>query len=261
MKFEKYPFIIWSDSAAGPQLGFQDPASPIMEGIINLHHYILYYIIGIIVFVSWIIIRILGTFTTEIYNKNIQNVGLTRVTKNILEFFRLTHSTILEIIWTIIPGILLFYIAIPSFALLYSMDEIMDPVITIKAIGHQWYWSYECKDQFLNNDDFLSFNFDSYMLHEDELQIGDLRLLEVDNPLFLPIQTLIRVIVTADDVLHCWAVPALGIKIDAVPGRLNQTSLYIKREGTYYGQCSEICGINHGFMPIVINAVSLEEYN
>jgi len=155
-------------------------------------------------------------------------------------------------------------VAFPSFALLYSVDEIVDPAVTIKAVGHQWYWSYEYSDYV--NDDGEFINFDSYMISEDDLlanskDAGKFRLLEVDNRVVLPVQTHIRVIITAADVIHCWGIPSLGIKLDACPGRLNQTSMFIKREGTFYGQCSEICGVNHGFMPIVVQGVSLEDYS
>ena len=138
------------------------------------------------------------------------------------------------------------------------MDEIVSPTITIKALGHQWYWSYEYSDYV--NDNFEPINFDSYMIPEEDLEKGQLRLLEVDNHMVIPINTHIRIIVSAADVLHSWAIPSLGIKCDAIPGRLNQASLFVKREGLYYGQCSEICGVNHGFMPIVVEAVNLKYY-
>jgi len=151
------------------------------------------------------------------------------------------------------------FIAIPSFALLYSMDEVVDDqAMTIKAIGHQWYWTYEYSDY--NSSDEQSLTFDSYMIPEDDLELGQLRLLEVDNRVVLPAKTHIRIIVTSADVLHSWAVPSLGVKCDAVPGRLNQISLLVQREGVYYGQCSEICGTNHAFMPIVVEAVSRKDY-
>jgi len=168
------------------------------------------------------------------------------------------HATTLEIVWTITPAFVLMIIAVPSFALLYSMDEIIDPAITIKVVGHQWYWSYEYSDYSAVDGD--SINFDSYMIPEEELEPGNLRLLEVDNRVVLPVETHVRVVISSADVLHCWAMPSFGIKMDACPGRLNQTSMFIKREGVYYGQCSEICGVNHGFMPICIEAVSLEDY-
>lgn len=167
------------------------------------------------------------------------------------------HNTKLEIIWTIIPTIILIFIAVPSFILLYSLDEVINPSVTLKAIGHQWYWSYEYSDYTEEN----SINFDSYMITENDLELGQFRLLEVDNRVVLPINTHIRVLITAGDVLHSWAVPSMNVKADAVPGRLNQLTLFIKRPGVYYGQCSELCGVNHAFMPIVIEAVSLWNYS
>lgn len=138
------------------------------------------------------------------------------------------------------------------------MDEVIDPAVTVKVVGHQWYWSYEYSDY--ATQDGTSINFDSYMIPEGELETGDFRLLEVDNRLVVPVDTHVRVIVTAADVLHSWAVPSLGVKMDAVPGRLNQTSFLAYREGVFYGQCSEICGANHAFMPIVVEAVPVENY-
>jgi heme/copper-type cytochrome/quinol oxidase subunit 2 len=181
------------------------------------------------------------------------------------------HAPILEIVWTLIPAIILVFVAIPSFSLLYSMDEIVEPLLTIKVIGHQWYWSYEFLDPNIlyklfylqtYSDNFEPINiknsFDSYMLQNDQLsKKNPKRLLEVDNRLYLPVETNIRILVTSGDVLHSWAVPALGIKLDACPGRLNQTSLYIKRPGIFYGQCSEICGVNHAFMPIAVVGIDI----
>jgi cytochrome c oxidase subunit 2 len=148
-------------------------------------------------------------------------------------------------------------IAISSFALLYSLDEVINPSMTLKVIGHQWYWSYEYSDS-SNPKNIL--NFDSYMKSEEDLTLGNFRLLEVDNRIVLPIKIHIRLLVTAADVLHSWAVPSLGIKVDACPGRLNQVFLFLKREGVFYGQCSEICGINHGFMPIVVQGVKIDKF-
>jgi len=169
-----------------------------------------------------------------------------------------THSNLLEIIWTIIPAVILLIISIPSFSLLYSLDEVIDPSITVKIIGHQWYWTYEMSDF---NDKEVFLKYDSYMMSADDLTLGSFRLLEVDNRLVLPINKHIRLLITSADVLHCWAVPSLGVKIDACPGRLNQASLFIKRVGTFYGQCSEICGVNHGFMPITVRSVKDSVYN
>ena len=145
-------------------------------------------------------------------------------------------------------------VALPSFALLYSIDEVVDPSLTVKCIGNQWYWSYEYSD-FENS--IGNITFDSYMVPEDELEIGELRLLEVDNRVVVPVNTHIRLLITAADVLHSWAVPSLGVKVDACVGRLNQTSLFILRQGVFYGQCSEICGVGHANMPIVVEAVYL----
>nr|YP_011017777.1 cytochrome c oxidase subunit 2 [Pseudoceramium inkyui]WQF69623.1 cytochrome c oxidase subunit 2 [Pseudoceramium inkyui] len=232
----------WCDISEPWQLGFQDPATPIMEGIINLHHDLMFFICVISIFVSWMLARTLWHFETS------QNSVASSV----------THGTLIEIIWTVTPALILLVIAIPSFSLLYAMDEIIAPTITIKTIGHQWYWSYEYSDYQSEKGD--SINYESYMLPEEDLVTGQFRLLEVDNNVVIPTNTHIRIIVSAADVLHSWAVPSLGVKCDAVPGRLNQTSLFIKREGIFYGQCSEICGVNHGFMPIVIEAVSIPQY-
>lgn len=171
---------------------------------------------------------------------------------------KFSHSSKLEIIWTIIPAVSLILIAIPSFNLLYSLDELLKPGLTLKVIGHQWYWSYEYSDLYYIAGDHLM--FDSYMIKESDLVRGQFRLLEVTNRVILPIKTHIRLLVTAADVLHSWAIPSFGLKIDACPGRLNEVSLYIKRVGTYYGQCSEICGINHGFMPIAVRALSSKDF-
>jgi len=237
-------------------LGFQDPASPIMEGIVDLHNHIMFYLVLILFFVLYMFFSILRDFylpyalpTTK------DDLQLRQI---MLRGNGVVHGTLLEIVWTLTPSFILMLIAVPSFSLLYSMDEIIDPSLTLKAIGHQWYWSYEYSDYVQTKG--ASLNFDSYMLPTEELKLGQSRLLEVDNATVLPVNTHIRVIVTATDVLHSWAVPALGVKIDAVPGRLNQVQLFIKREGVYYGQCSEICGVNHGFMPIVIKGVSMSKY-
>jgi cytochrome c oxidase subunit 2 len=244
------------DIARRFQIGFQDPATPIMEGIIDLHHNIFFYLIIITCLVIWMLCQIYFNFN-HIWDfpQNVNDLD-SRV-----KFFKYTskifHGTWLEIIWTLTPSIILMFIAIPSFVLLYAIEELIDPVITIKVIGSQWYWNYEYSDYFRNLGDI---NFDSYMIQTDELNLGDLRLLEVDNPILVPVNTHIRILITATDVLHSWAVPSLGIKVDAVPGRLNQISLYLKREGIFYGQCSEICGVNHGFMPIVVKGVSYEDY-
>lgn len=233
------PFISFSDAPEPWQIGFQDPATPVMQGLIDLHHDIFFFLIVILVFVFWMLTRTLYHF----------HQSRNPIPEKII------HGTTIEIAWTVTPSLILVLIAIPSFALLYSLDEIVDPAVTIKAIGHQWYWSYEYSDY---NDSTIS--FDSYMIPDDDLELGQLRLLEVDNRVIVPANTHIRMIITAADVLHSWAVPSLGVKCDAIPGRLNQIPIFIKREGVFYGQCSELCGTNHAFMPIVVEAVSLENY-
>lgn len=229
------------DAPTAYQLNFQTPATTIMEKIVDLHHDLMFFIVVIVAFVSWMLGRLIYFFNTT-------NTQTPRVA--------FSHHTLLEKIWTYIPAGILVLIAAPSFSLLYSIDALTEPKISIKVIGHQWYWSYETTD-FLTSKDI---SFDSYMLLTDDLPKGALRLLEVDNRLVLPIRVNTRLIITAADVLHSWAVPALGVKMDACPGRLNQVSLHLNRAGTFYGQCSELCGINHSFMPIVVDAVTLEQY-
>jgi cytochrome c oxidase subunit 2 len=236
------PHLTFLDAPEPWQIGFQDPASPIAQGIQDLHHDIFFFIVFVLIFVVWMLGRTLWHF---------------RADKNPIPS-KIIHGTAIEIAWTVTPSIILMVIAVPSFALLYSMDEIVDPAITIKAIGHQWYWTYEYSDY--NTSDEQSLAFDSYMIPEDDLELGQLRLLEVDNRIVVPVNTHVRLIITAADVLHSWTVPSIGVKCDAVPGRLNQASMFIQREGVFYGQCSELCGANHGFMPIVVEAVSLDDY-
>jgi cytochrome c oxidase subunit 2 len=239
-------YSVFLDAAQPWQLGFQDPATPIMEGIVEFHNHLMFFISLIAVFTSWLL------FTSLFFYYE----------KFKIESEMFTHSTPLEITWTIVPAVILLIIAIPSFALLYSIDEMIDPSVTLKIIGHQWYWSYEYSDFKVFEESAFQhgIQFDAYMIPVDELGLGNLRLLEVDHRVVLPINTHIRVLVTAADVLHSWAVPSFGLKVDACPGRLNQTSLFIKRSGTFFGQCSEICGVNHGFMPIVIKTVTTREY-
>lgn len=263
------------DSPIEWQTHFQDPATPIMEGLIDLHHHIFFFLIVICVSVFWLVFcsvfyfHILPNYVIKSFAKTMgfyqipyyRYANLKYIDKWV-RLSRTTHNYLLEIVWTLIPSIVLIFIAIPSFALLYAMDEVISPSITLKVIGHQWYWSYEYSDYYLSlfSASNTSLNYDSFMVPEDELVPGELRLLEVDNSVVLPVKTHVRVIVTAADVLHSWAIPSLGVKMDAVPGRLNQASLFIKRCGTYYGQCSEICGVHHGFMPIVIDVVPLHQY-
>lgn len=173
--------------------------------------------------------------------------------KYLLDSARVSHGSFIEVVWTLVPSVILLFIAFPSFALLYALEESFDSFVNIKVIGHQWYWSYEYYLPLWGK----SISEDSYMVATDELKMGELRLLEVDNPLILPIKSYIRLIISSFDVLHCWTVPSLGVKVDAVPGRLNQAFLFMKRAGIFYGQCSELCGIGHGFMPIAVHGVPL----
>jgi cytochrome c oxidase subunit 2 len=221
--------VVWNDAPEPWQLAFQDGASPQFEGIVELHDQIMFYLVIILLGVGWMLSSISINFSGN-HNK--------------IAYKYHNHGTLIELIWTITPALILISVAFPSFKLLYLVDEVIDPAMTIKALGHQWYWSYEYSD-FINEDG-ESIEFDSYMVPTEELEEGQLRLLEVDNRVVVPIGTHIRFIVTGADVIHSWAVPSLGLKIDAVPGRLNQTSVLIEREGVYYGQCSEICGVYHG---------------
>jgi len=237
--------MMFLDFATSAQIGFTDPASPIMEGIINLHHAIFFFLILILTQVLWMLGIILLRGSIKWHSPDFIHMDTFR--KKYLILNNLVHGITLEIVWTIIPSLILMLIAIPSFALLYSIDEIHDPELTIKVVGHQWFWYYDYSEQH---------RVESYMLPFSQLNPGDLRLLEVDQRLVCPINTHLRFLVTSSDVLHSFAVPSLGIKIDTVPGRLNQVSCYIKREGIFYGQCSELCGVNHAFMPIVVQAIS-----
>jgi cytochrome c oxidase subunit 1 len=232
------------------QYTFQDPATSIMEGIINFHYDLMYYLIFISIFVTYMILRIIIIFRVKSSYESFKKMHK-------LYYKTLTHNTILEIIWTVIPALILLLILSPSLALLYSIEEAQVPEITIKVIGHQWYWSYETTyisiiDFKTETWDKISTAFDSYMIPEDSLEIGQFRLLEARPLLVLPVNVTIRLLITSADVLHSWAIPSFGIKLDACPGRLNQVFINILREGTYYGQCSELCGINHAFMPITI---------
>lgn len=230
-----------SDTPRPWGLYFQDSSSPQMEAIVELHNYIMYFLIGISLSVLWIIESIVVNFT-----------------KNTFSNMYLIHGTLIELIWTITPALILILIAFPSFKLLYISDDVTDPNMSIKVEGHQWYWSYEL-GEFTNSDD-DNIMYDSYMVGTDELEKGRLRMLEVDNRILVPQLTHTKFSVTSTDVIHSMAVPSLGIKSDAYPYKTNQISVYCNREGTYYGQCSEICGIYHSSMPIVIQAVSLEKF-
>ena len=230
------------DSPEPWQMSIQEAASPVAEGISELLDSLTFYLIIIVFGVLWAI------FNTLHYYKEDKNP--------ITHHF--SHGATIELVWTISPALFLIAMAFPSFKLLYLTDEVYSPSMTIKAVGHQWYWSYEYSD-FLNEDG-ESIEFDSYMIPESDLEDGQLRLLDVDNNVVIPVDTNIRFIVTGQDVIHSFAVPSLGMKVDGIPGRLNQTATIAEREGLFYGQCSELCGILHGFMPICVEAVSPEKY-
>lgn len=215
--------------ATWSNLGLQDRASPLMEQLTFFHDHTLLILIIITIIVTYIITMLLFNKLTNRY---------------------LLHGQTIEIIWTIVPAIILILIALPSLRLLYLLDEINEPVLTIKTIGHQWYWSYEYSD-------FINLEFDSYIIPTNEITDENFRLLEVDNRITLPINTQIRILVTAADVIHSWTVPSLGVKIDGTPGRLNQTRFLINRPGIIFGQCSEICGANHRFIPIVVERIPI----
>nr|NP_955682.1 cytochrome c oxidase subunit II [Nannospalax ehrenbergi]YP_007626774.1 cytochrome c oxidase subunit II [Nannospalax judaei]AEP83212.1 cytochrome c oxidase subunit II [Nannospalax judaei]CAC95213.1 cytochrome c oxidase subunit II [Nannospalax ehrenbergi] len=214
------------------QYGLQDATSPIMEELMNFHDHTLMIVFLISSMVLYVITAMLTTRLTHTNTMDAQEV---------------------ETIWTILPAVILILIALPSLRILYMMDEINNPALTVKAMGHQWYWSYEYTD-------YEDLNFDSYMIPTSELKPGELRLLEVDNRVVLPVELPIRMLISSEDVLHSWAVPSLGLKTDAIPGRLNQATITSTRPGLFYGQCSEICGSNHSFMPIVLEMVPLKHF-
>lgn len=242
-------FIMWfGDTPHMLQTGFQDPATSIMEGVYLFNCSLLIVTISIVVLIAWLMFSIIVNFLEW---DNSQK-------------FDFTHSNIFEIIWTSTPALILFSLAAPSFTLLYSLDEITNPDLTLKIFGHQWFWSYEISDFVMCSKNEESIKYTSYFLPNELLQEDDkkgfFRILETNKRLILPTKTHIRLLITAVDVLHSWTIPSFGIKVDACPGRLNQTSLLIKRFGMFFGQCSEICGVNHAFMPIVVVAVPTSQF-
>nr|YP_008757610.1 cytochrome c oxidase subunit II [Lepidocampa weberi]AEV44875.1 cytochrome c oxidase subunit II [Lepidocampa weberi] len=213
-------------------LSFQDSTSPLMEQLLFFHDHTMLIIMMIVVLVGYMMTSLMFTSLTFRFLLEGQNI---------------------EIIWTILPAVILIFIALPSLHLLYLLDEIYSPSLTIKAIGHQWYWSYEYSD-------FNSIEFDSYMIPTPDLELNGFRLLEVDNNTPVPFNTQIRILISAADVLHSWTIPSMGIKADATPGRLNQANLFSTRPGLFFGQCSEICGANHSFMPITIESMNTKSF-
>nr|AGZ18907.1 cytochrome c oxidase subunit II [Caudacaecilia cf. asplenia ZRC 1.12502] len=214
------------------QLGFQDAASPVMEELLNFHDHTLMIVFLISTLVLYTITIMMTTKLTNTSTMDAQEV---------------------EMIWTVLPAIIMIAIALPSLRILYLMDEIDNPHVTVKAIGHQWYWTYEFTD-------FNMLSFNSYMTPSDYLSPGEYRMLEVDNCMVIPMELPVRMMISAEDVMHSWAVPSLGVKTDAIPGRLNQNTLTTSRPGIYYGQCFEICGANHSFMPIVVEFTPYLEF-
>lgn len=218
--------------AQSTQLGLQDAASPTIEELLHFHDHTLIAVFLISTLIIYIISSLVSAKLSCTDTIDAQEI---------------------EIVWTIIPATILIIIALPSLRILYLIDEVKSPDITIKTVGHQWYWSYEYSD-------FEGVDFDSYILPTTDLNPGSFRLLEVDNRIVIPTGTATRTLITANDVLHSWAIPSLGVKTDAIPGRLNQISLLITRVGVFYGQCSEICGANHSFIPIVIEAAQVGNF-
>jgi cytochrome c oxidase subunit II len=228
----------YADQPKDWQLGFQDSASKGMETIVWFHDYMLLpTITAIMVFVLFLILYVCIKF---------------RASKNKIASTT-SHNATVEVLWTLIPCLILIVLAVPSFKLLYEQDTIPKVDVTIKAVGYQWYWGYEYPDE--------KIGFDSYMIEEKDLKPNQPRLLTVDNEIYVPVNKVVRVMITANDVLHAWALPSFGVKRDAVPGRINETWFKAEKTGTYYGQCSELCGIKHAFMPITVNVVTEEEYN
>ena len=254
------------------QFGFQIPASPAAEGIINFHHDLTFMLVAILGFVGWVLYICVKVWNSVKLNQPI---------------FHFSHAALLEIVWTIFPAIILTIISIPSFVLLYSIDETFGSIFSFKVLGHQWYWSYENIEydflleelrlfhNYVNDekvpseaqesfDNFVNkffrtetFSFDSYALNEADIKNRSERLYAVDHNLKVPVETNTRLLISSSDVLHSWAIPTLGVKLDACPGRLNQTTTFINRPGKFGGQCSEICGLNHGFMPISVTSIDI----
>jgi cytochrome c oxidase subunit 2 len=228
---------VLADQPKDWQLGFQNPASDGMRDIVNFHNNLLLpIIIAISVFVLFLMLYACVRFRASA-NPNPS---------------KRTHNVTVEILWTLIPCLILIVMAVPSFKILYKQDTIPKADLTIKAIGYQWYWGYEYPDE--------NIIFESYMVEEKDLRVDQPRLLAVDNEVIVPVNKVVKVLITANDVLHAWALPSFGVKRDAVPGRINETWFKAEKEGTYYGQCSELCGIKHAFMPITVKVVSEEDY-
>jgi len=219
------------------QMHFQPAVTPVMEQVTSFHHFLLIVIVAITAFVMLLLLIVIVRF-----NERANPVPS-----------KTSHNTFVEVVWTVVPVLILVGIAIPSFKLMYFADRTEEAEMTIKAIGHQWYWSYEYPDN-------GNFTFDALLVPDEELKPGQLRLLETDNRVVIPVNTKIRLLITASDVIHSFAVPSFGVKLDAVPGKTNETWTEVTQEGVYYGQCSELCGDNHAYMPITVEVVSKEKF-
>ena len=230
-------FELYGKQATDWQLSFQNPATDLMGSVVGLHNIILIVMTLVTIFVLLLLFYVSFRFSAK---------------RNPIPSTT-THNTVVEVLWTAIPIVILVVLAIPSFKLLYQQEKSENYDMTVKVIGHQWYWEYEYPDH-------GDFYFESYMVQEQDLEEGDLRLLTVDNPLVIPANKNIQILITAGDVLHSWAVPSMGLKTDAVPGRLNETWVNVKEPGIYRGQCSEICGSGHGFMPVVVKVLPEREF-
>nr|YP_009341840.1 cytochrome c oxidase subunit II [Mindarus keteleerifoliae]AKM70081.1 cytochrome oxidase subunit II [Mindarus keteleerifoliae] len=212
------------------KMNFQNSNSPLMEQLIFFHDHTIFIIMMIMIMISYLMIFLM---------------------KNKFINIKISENQLIELIWTSMPPIILIFIALPSLHLLYLMDEIKSPILTIKIFGHQWFWSYEYSD-------FSKIEFDSYMTNNNNKET--FRLIEVDNKTILPFKSNIRLLISSDDVIHSWTIPSLAIKMDAIPGRMNQINLFMNRPGQFFGQCSEICGINHSFMPIQIESINMNKF-
>ena len=231
------PSSLFAEQPKDWQLGFQKSASEVMYDIVWFHDFMLLPIItAITAFVLFLVIYACVRF---------------RASRNPIAS-KTSHNTFIEVIWTLVPCLILIVMAVPSFKVLYSQDRIPPADVTIKAVGYQWYWGYEYPDE--------NIIFDSYMIDDKDLLPGQPRLLTVDNEIVVPVNKVVKVLITANDVLHAWALPSFGVKRDAVPGRINETWFKADRTGTFYGQCSELCGIKHAFMPITVKVVDQNEY-
>src|SRR5215470_7666249 len=229
--------IAWAEAPRPWQLGMQAPATPVKERLSAFHDELLVIIFLIALFVLGLLLYVIIRFNQR------RNPVPTRT----------SHNTVIEMLWTVVPVLILVIIAIPSFKLMYFMDRVPNPDMTIKVTGHQWYWSYDYPDQ-------GDLAFDSNLIPESDLKPGQKRLLDVDNPLVVPVDTVIRVYVTGTDVIHSWFIPSFGVQEYAVVGRLNESWMKVEHPGVYYGQCNQICGVNHAFMPIKVEAVTKDEF-